>query len=178
MVKFTPRPELDLWLDEFRDANSLPAPKRNRVLPGTIMVAGLAICATVVLSPIIPTEEGVRFMIVVAALAAACFGWGLDGLLRPYKLVPPLPKVRVMEEDEAGRLFDADYHRYSIPFAACLAILSFVTLWWRRDEFSIMFLMMVAAFVGVFPGVVIGSWMQKREQAVRNDRLRARRGAR
>jgi hypothetical protein len=88
MVKSLKTPVIDLGPDEYRGANSLP-PKRDRVLPGTIMAAGLAIFAAVALSPIGPAEQDVHFMIVVAAaLSAAAFGWGSGGLLRPYKLVP------------------------------------------------------------------------------------------
>jgi len=75
MVKSLKTPVTDLGPDEYRGTNRLP-PKRDRVLLGTIMVAGPAILAVVALSPIVPTEQGMRFMIVVAALAAAAFGWG------------------------------------------------------------------------------------------------------
>jgi hypothetical protein len=103
MVKPKLRADIDLGPDEYRGANAL-APKRDRELPGAIMVAGLAIFVTVVLSPVIPTEHGVRFMILTAALAAAAFGWGLGGLLRPYRLVPKPEKIRIvpMEFDNRG----------------------------------------------------------------------------
>lgn len=103
MFKPKPRTVIELGPDEYRAPNRLVAPVPDRALPGALFFGGLAILA-VDLIAFFGSVPVVLFFAVFVVVPAMAAGWGLGGLLRPYKLVPKPEKVVVvtMEIDDRG----------------------------------------------------------------------------